>query len=294
VRLCFNQVTAGRRAPADPARDLAAVREGGWEAVELWLPHWEGAGSGGGAGPAAAVRRQLDTAGLAAAGACAQAGLFFSEGEARQMFREECERRLELCAAVGAPHLVIVPGTPGAALPERPSADDLQRAAENLRHTAERAARHGVRLGIEFLKGARLVSCLPTALALARRVAHPQVGVLVDTFHLYAGVSKVEDLHALRATPDLLTFVHLNDVPAASPRELWTDADRVLPGAGDLPLTDIVAALRGTGYGGYVSLELFNEAFATRWQDDPVGAARSAYEATAPLILGPGGDPGAE
>lgn len=46
-------------------------------------------------------------------------------------------------------------------------------------------------------------------------------------------------------------------------RELATDADRILPGDGDLPLENFLGKLRERGYDGYVSLELMNP---TLWQ----------------------------
>jgi sugar phosphate isomerase/epimerase len=245
------------------------MREGGWEAVELWLRHWDAVFDEGGLG---AARRLVDDAGLVVAGACAQPGVFFSEGDERRRYEVELARRLEQCHALGAPHLVVTPGP----APATVSPDELDRAADRLRTAADLAAGFGVRLGIEFLKGARLVSTLPTALTLARRAAHPNVGVVLDTFHLYAGVSKLEDLALLAEGPHLLSFVHLNDVPETQPRELWVDADRVLPEDGSLPLDAIRSAIRSAGYRGYVSLELFNAAFASRWDDDPVGAARQA------------------
>jgi sugar phosphate isomerase/epimerase len=271
--LCLNQVTAGQRPPRDIARDLAAMREGGWEAIEVWLRHWDAVFDGAGLG---AARRLVDDAGLVVAGGCAQTGVFFSEGEERRRFEVELARRLEQCHALGAPHLVVTPGpSPG---PATAAQDELARAGDRLRAAGDLAAGFGVRLGIEFLKGARLVSTLPTALALAQRAAHPNVGVVLDTFHLYAGVSKLEDLALLAESPDLLSFVHLNDVPGAPPRELWTDADRVLPGDGSLPLDAIRTGIRSSGYQGYVSLELFNAAFASRWEDDPVAAACQAID----------------
>ncbi|MGH2353378.1 MAG: sugar phosphate isomerase/epimerase family protein [Chloroflexota bacterium] len=278
MQWCFNQITAGRQAPDDPARDLAAMREGGWRAIELWLRHWDGFIEREGT---EAARRRLDDAGLTAAGACAQGGLFFSSGEERQRYRDELARRLEQCQALGAPHLVITPGAPRAPAgeaPRRPAAGDLKVAADNLRTAGDLAARYGVRLGIEFLKGAWFVNNLPTVLLLARQVDHPQVGVVVDTFHLYAGLSKVEDLDLLKDAPGRLFFVHANDVPATTPRELWTDADRVLPGEGAFPLGAMFDGLRRAGYSGFVSLELFNDTFADRWADDPVAASRLACE----------------
>jgi 2-keto-myo-inositol isomerase len=278
VRWCFNQITAGRQAPADPGRDLAAIRQGGWQAIELWLRHWDGYIERHGL-PAA--RRQLDQAGLPAAGACAQADLFFSIDDDRQRAWDGLRRRLEQCQALGATHLVITPGAPRPApgqAPRRPVVADLDPAAEHLRAAGDLAAGYAVRLGIEFLKMSWFVNNLPTALRLAQKVDHPNVGVVVDTFHLYAGLSKVEDLDLLAPDPGGLSFVHANDVPATTPRELLTDPDRVLPGEGDFPLGAIFERMQRLGYQGYVSLELFNEAFAARWSEDPLAASRLAYE----------------
>jgi sugar phosphate isomerase/epimerase len=281
MQLCLNQITIRRQPPDDLARDLAAVRAGGWEAIEVWLRHWDGFVERAGL---AAARRLLDDAGLVAAGACGQPGVLFAQGEARAQVWSEFQRRLEQCQALGAPNLVVTPG-PLTAAGERPSEADLERAAENLRRAGEVAAPYGVTLGIEFLKGAPLANNLPTALMLARMVGHPHVGVLVDTFHLYAGISKLEDLGLLRdAAPARITFVHINDVPAQRPRELWTDKDRVLPGAGALPLHAILEAIRASGYDGYLSLELFNDELSASWATDPAGTSRRAHAVTAGLL----------
>ena len=53
---------------------------------------------------------------------------------------------------------------------------------------------------------------------------------------------------------------------AGVPRELASDADRILPGEGDFDLGPIVRQLRAIGYDGWVSLELFNP---TLWQVKP-------------------------
>lgn len=272
---CWNQVTGGVRPPRDLARDLAAIREGGWEVVELWLAHWERCDD-------ATARRLLSDAGLEVAGACAQEGLYFSTGEEWSRRREELVRSLARCQALGAPRLVVVP-VPSPPV-ERRSVADLERAAENLRAAGELAGEAGVRLGIEFLRSSTLVNNLPTALGLARSVDHPAVRVLVDTFHLYAGPSKLEDLGLLEAEPGRLDFVHLNDAPGMKPRELWTDPDRVLPGEGVLPLGAVMEAIRRSGYAGPCSLELFSEAFAQRFAEDPVGAAAVARRRVAELL----------
>ena len=50
---------------------------------------------------------------------------------------------------------------------------------------------------------------------------------------------------------------------AQLPRELATDADRILPGDGDFLLEPIVEHLRQIGYAGAVSVELMNPSI---WQ----------------------------
>jgi len=45
---------------------------------------------------------------------------------------------------------------------------------------------------------------------------------------------------------------------ADSPRELARDADRILPGEGDIPLASLIAHLKRINYDGCVSIELMN------------------------------------
>jgi sugar phosphate isomerase/epimerase len=125
------------------------------------------------------------------------------------------------------------------------------------------------------------------ALALARRTGLSNVGVIVDTYHLYAGVSKTEDVAQLREDSWRLFFVHVSDVAASKPRELWTVPDRVLPGGpggGGIPNTQLLAALQPLSYTGDVSLELFAADFEAQWTADPVAAARLAYQRCATLL----------
>src|SRR6202011_1565041 len=110
---------------------------------------------------------------------------------------------------------------------------------------------------------ATFCASLDTALSLIASAGEPNVGVVLDVFHYYTGPSKFEDLGLL--TPANLAFVQLSDL-AGVPRELATDADRVLPGDGDFQLVPILQKLRAIGYDGWVSLELMNPML---WQVKP-------------------------
>jgi sugar phosphate isomerase/epimerase len=138
---------------------------------------------------------------------------------------------------------------------ERVEQTDLERAVVSLKQAAQWAAAFGVRLALEFRGTNTFCSSLDTALALVAQCGEPNVGVNLDVFHYYTGRSKFEDLALL--TPQNLGHVQVSDL-AGIPRELASDADRVLPGDGDFQLMPIMKQLRSIGYDGWVSVELMN------------------------------------
>ena len=81
-----------------------------------------------------------------------------------------------------------------------------------------------------------------------------RVGV-IDVFHLALGGSRLDEIDALDGVA--LPIVHVNDVPRTT-LEAATDALRVFPGEGDLPLDAICERLGARGFDGTLSLELFN------------------------------------
>jgi 2-keto-myo-inositol isomerase len=97
-------------------------------------------------------------------------------------------------------------------------------------------------------------------------------------FHYYKGPSKFDDLDLL--TKENLAFVQICDV-AGVPRELMADSDRVLPGDGEFRLAAILSKLREIGYGGWLSLELFNPLL---WQMKPSQVAELGMSALNRLL----------
>jgi 2-keto-myo-inositol isomerase len=213
------------------------------------------------------VRRLLARHEMAVPVASYQGGLLDSQGEARREHWGHFARRLELCHELGIGTLVVAADV-AAPLPvgriDNPSyAQVIDRVKVSLAEAAEQAGRHGVRLALEFQARSALGNNLQTAAALVEEIANPHFGVCLDVFHFFTGPSKTEDLGYL--TPAHLFHVQLCDL-AGVPRELATDADRILPGDGDLPLAPLLAHLRATGYEGCISVELMNP---TLWQVPP-------------------------
>ena len=132
---------------------------------------------------------------------------------------------------------------------------DFDRVRVSLRQAAEQAGAAGVRLALEFQSRAVFPDNLQSAAMLVADCNHPNLGICLDLYHYYTGPSKPEDLGCL--TADNLFHVQFCDL-AGHLREFATDADRVLPGDGDIPIEPLIARLREIGYAGAVSVELMN------------------------------------
>ncbi|HKI33473.1 MAG TPA: sugar phosphate isomerase/epimerase [Gemmataceae bacterium] len=273
MKPCISEATT---LPHTFADDVSAYADAGWGAMEVWLTKLEThleRHSG------ADTLKLLEDRQLTLAAAAYQGGLLLSQGEQRRAHFEHFRRRLELCASFGIPTLLLV-----ADFIEAVDPTSLERAVVSLAQAGQLAAGFGVRLGLEFRGQATFCSSLDTAVALVSQCGQPNVGVNLDVFHYYTGPSKSEDLALL--TRENLAHVQLCDL-AGVPRELATDADRVLPGDGDFRLDTILARLRAIGYDGWVSLELMNP---TLWQIAPASVAELGLAAL--LRLFSWGQPG--
>jgi 4-hydroxyphenylpyruvate dioxygenase len=128
---------------------------------------------------------------------------------------------------------------------------------------AQEAGRRGMNAALEFQADSAFGNNLQSAAALVADVGSPHLGLCLDAFHWFTGPSKTEDLEYLTAAN--LFHVQVCDL-ADVPRELARDADRILPGDGDIPLAALCDRLRQIDYRGCVSLELLNPQL---WQVPP-------------------------
>jgi hypothetical protein len=217
------------------------------DAVDLWLGHAESFLE---KHDVAALRERFARHGVAPVAASFQGGLLTSQGEARLEHWRHFESRLGLLGDLGIPVLVIAGDAFGPLGPQ-----DLSRLSLSLAEAAKRAADAGVRLALEFDARASFPNNLQSAVALVEDVGHPALGLCLDWFHFTVGPSKPLDLYLL--SNDNLAHVQLSDITDV-PRELASDADRILPGEGSSPATELVSRLGEIGYTGAVSIELQN------------------------------------
>ena len=227
--------------------DVADYAAGQCPAIELWLGKLESYLE---CHSASQARDLLAEHGVAAPVASYQGGLFAEREDARREHWNHFTRRLQLCRELNVGTLVVALDMAGPLVPA-----DLQRMRQSLYEAAERAGAAGARLALEFQAQATFGNNLQTAASLVGEIGHPQLGLCLDVFHFFNGPSKLDDLELL--SPQNLFHAQLCDL-AGVPRELAADADRILPGDGDLNLAPIIECLRAIGYAGCVSVELMN------------------------------------
>lgn len=119
----------------------------------------------------------------------------------------------------------------------------MNRSFDQFAMLTQMAAAVDVATTLEF--GPRMaVADLGAALTAIRHVAQPHFRLVIDTMHLVRSGAGGADIAAL--DPDMIGYVQLCDAPLVSKFSEYMDEakyERMVPGTGELPLLDILAAL---------------------------------------------------
>jgi sugar phosphate isomerase/epimerase len=120
---------------------------------------------------------------------------------------------------------------------------DLARSLDQFAALADMAHAAGVEMVLEFTPRGTIPD-LTAAVAALAHINKPNVRLLIDTMHFARSASQAADLAAL--DPNLIGYVQLSDAPrvAAIPKYIVEAmTERLPPGAGELPLFEILAAV---------------------------------------------------
>ncbi len=120
---------------------------------------------------------------------------------------------------------------------------DFGRSVEQFGVLAELAAESGLETTLEFAPGLTIAD-LPTALRAVQAVGRPDFRLLIDTMHLVRSGSGPAEVAAV--DPDLIGYIQLSDVPLVPTIPDYMEEgcfERMVPGAGELPLLEILDAL---------------------------------------------------
>jgi sugar phosphate isomerase/epimerase len=235
----LSHFSLGRHHPIEDRIRLAAAN--GFDGIGLWVGHYELLEQEGAAPPR--IGELLD-----------QHGIRLREIEvitdlgATDAAKARMEIAWRMADAFGCRYVQVI----------GPAGDDLGAAARSFGHLCDRAADHGLTVGLEFLP----FNDIPTvheARRIVEAAARPNGGICVDNWHHERGA---RDIDAIAALPgELITGIQLNDgtlVPEHD--DYYTDCltNRRAMGDGEFDLAGFLDAVHATGTTAGWSVEVPN------------------------------------
>jgi len=237
---------------------IGKIKAAGFDGVEL--PLFDGT-----ADHYKTVRKELDKQGLACSTVTImtpEANPISPDAAVRQAAVERLKWAVEMNHILGSVAMCGPYHSPlGVFSGTGPTADEKGRAAEVLRQAAEFAKQANLTLAIEYLNRFEcyFLTTAKDAAELVKSVNHPNFRCMYDTFH--AHIEEKSQAAGVAAVKDVFAHVHISE------------NDRGVPGTGQVRWDEAFAAIKQTGYDGWLVIEAFGRALpdlaaATRvWRD---------------------------
>ena len=252
-------------APLETALD--AARQGGFDAVELRRVDFRRCFERGLSN--AQVLALVRAAGLPVSAIGPEYGWIFATGEESSrlfsVLRDTCENAVALKCGL----LMSALG---------PGAGGIEDAVASVRRAGELAAEFGLRLALEFQFQHPVVTSLDILRDIIARARRPNVGLLLDAYHLQRGGRPGRGFEEVPA--DEIFYVQYSDVPDAPPSGT-PPTDRLPPGKGVVRWSELFRLLAEKDYAGYLSYEAPNPA---HWERPPAQVALEGAAATREVL----------
>ncbi len=170
---------------------------------------------------------------------------------------------IETAAALGAPVVTVCPGH---TLHGQDSGDGWKRLVESFDAICRFAGSRAVKVAIEPADRYEtdLIQTTSQAIRMIHELGHSNLGIVLDSGHAY--VVGEQFAPAIQEMGDRLFHVHVDDNNGLRDQHL-------IPGEGNLDFNAFIAALRKSGYAGYLCAEL-----GWDYTVDPDPAARQTLE----------------
>lgn len=198
-------------------------------------------------------------------------GWLFAKGAESQRLFDVLEESCENAVALDCPVVMAGPG---------PNDGAVSEGIDNLKRAGDICGKYGLRLAFEFNSRHASINAVAPARELVDGAGQPNVGLLIDAYHLERcglGAAGLDDL-----APEEIFAFQYSDVPAAPPAGTGDRAtDRLPPGQGQVNWVDLFRRLHSKGFGGYLSYEAPNP---QAWARAPAEVCREAADATRALI----------
>lgn len=241
---------------------IEITAKAGYDMIELWIPDLRKFTSEG--NRLSSLNKLIRDSGITVASAIGFSPWMLTDDGARKKGFEQMEEEMKIMAELGCTRIAAAPAglKPGDTL-------DLLTIGRYFRELISLGKKTGVMPQLEFWGVSPVFHHLGQVLMVAAAANDPAVRILADVFHLFRGGSGFDGLSLINGQH--IDIFHMNDYPA-TPREEQKDKDRIFPGDGVAPISDVVRALAATPNTKILSLELFNPDY---WKRDPLDVAKT-------------------
>jgi 4-hydroxyphenylpyruvate dioxygenase len=249
-----------------PEEKVRAAAEAGFSQLELWQQDVERAPGG-----VTGVRRLLQANALSLTDYQVLLDFDGAPDAIRPSKRAEALQMLDTARALGADTLLAPASTDPHCV--------AGREAEDLRWLAREAAARDLRIAFEAMAWSRHINNTAAAWGLVQQLNEPNLGLVVDAFHLFVLRRTVDDLAGIPM--EKIFLVQLSDLQTLPDRQQLVDTARhrrLLPGEGNFPLDTLLDYLAEKGYRGPLGLEVFNDALNRRPPGETAGRAMAALK----------------
>ncbi len=264
-KYCLNTSTiSGQKSGIQKYLEIAA--QAGYDGVEIWVQDVKEYKSKGGS--LKALKKLVEDSHLVVYDAIGFAPWMVDDEQQRKAGFEQMKQEMELMAELGCTRIAA----PAAGV----KADEplnLVKVGERYKQLLELGRQTGVMPQLEFWGSSPVFYSMGQALMAAASANDPDVKILPDVYHLFRGNSGFESLKLVNG--NVIDVIHMNDYPGNIAREDQKDKDRVYPGDGVAPLTQILTDLANMGGIKILSLELFNPEY---WKNDSLSIAKTGLE----------------
>jgi 4-hydroxyphenylpyruvate dioxygenase len=240
---------------------ITAAKSAGFDQIELWHRDVENFQGG-----AESLRHRLAVSDLGLTDYQVLLDFDGAPSAKRDAKRREALAILDAALRVGADTLLVPASTDKSC--------DPSRIVEDMRWLAREASARGLRVAHEGMAWSTINHSLPAVWDVVRQIGEPNLGVVIDTFHMFVRGRTTADLKSIPV--DKIFLVQLSDLNHSVDLEHMANVarhHRLLPGRGHFPIRPLLHCLRGDGYAGPIGVEVFNDELKAQ---DPQMVAREA------------------
>lgn len=242
--------------------EIKTAAKAGYDAIEPWVRKIQDYQKNG--GDLKEIKKLLEDSNLTVESAITFPSWIVDDDQRRAGAVEQMKREMDLLAAIGGKRIAAPPAgatrTPGL---------DLDKAAERYRTILEIGDFTGVTPQIEVWGPSANLHLLGQAMYVVLEARHPKACLLPDIYHIYKGGGSATSLKQL--SPQCVQVIHVNDYPADPPRDKIGDRDRVMPGDGIAPVTQVLRDMLDNHNHAVLSLELFSPKY---WEPPALDVAK--------------------